>query len=74
MADRLELHTLYRTAYGYLRWRLEQLPVTFDPADFEVDPAEAVGRPDPATLADPEVAEAIRDGIADARAKRWPRR
>jgi hypothetical protein len=73
MPEAFKLATVYRIAYGFVRRRLEELPVYFDPLDLVVDPAEAVGRLDPAMADDPEVAEAIRDGIEDARAGRRPK-
>jgi hypothetical protein len=66
------LGMVYRRVFGFVRDRIERGSVYSDPAELRVDPAEAAGCLDPATLADPDVQRVIAEAIADAKAGRRP--
>jgi hypothetical protein len=58
--------------FGFVRDLVERGSVYDDPAELVVNPLEAAGPLDPATLADPEVMTTILEAIADAKAGRRP--
>jgi hypothetical protein len=72
MNDRARLGMIYRRAYGFVRDRIERGSVYADPTELRVDPTEAAGSLEPATLADPDVQRVIAEAIADAKAGRRP--
>jgi hypothetical protein len=66
------LGMVYRRVFGFARDRIERGSVYDDPAELVVNPLEAAGALDPATLADPDVQRTILEAIADAKAGRRP--
>jgi hypothetical protein len=73
VTDAFRLGTIYRSAYGYVRNRVERLGINEHPDDLVVDPLEAAGPLAVANIQDPQVLGVIREAIADARAGRRPK-